>query len=145
MNESQFWNKVRGAFKARRGALAWKVQDAYRSGLPDVDAIVNGHVVKLELKYANGWPPRGGALQTTLKPTQRAHLIAWADAGGDAFILLGVGKKFYVIDPTNLAWHGSKFYKEDVESTCEWQSDALHHLVEWIDEGCPFHFTITFD
>lgn len=139
MNEARFWDKVRKEFKAYDAGTAWKVQDAYRSGLPDADCIASGVVVKLELKYALVWPSRGGALKTTLKPSQRQHLLEWTRAGGNAFVLLGVGNEWYVLHP--LACRGDgKFYETEVKEAVTLQGttrrQGLRKLVAWVAEGC---------
>jgi hypothetical protein len=138
MNENGFWQKVRKEFKAYKVGAAWKVQDAYRSGLPDADCIASGVVMKFELKYAEAWPKRKGALKTTLKPSQRAHLMEWDRAGGNAFVLLGVGDEWFLLHP-NVCRGDGKFYEDEVKDTYDLKGTmkqrGLKKLVEWVAEG----------
>lgn len=112
MNESSWWSSH---IKPRwhnptKGQVAWKVQDAFNAGLPDVDVVFSGVAAKLELKYDVAWPKRPGTPVwfSTLDKVTRAkaivsaaqfnHLQQWHQGGGNAFVLIGIGREWVLLE-----------------------------------------------
>jgi hypothetical protein len=109
MNEKIWWRshvKPRWHRPQEKGWLAWKVQDAFNGGLPDIDCCFSGTEAKIELKYLDAWPAREETLvwcstldkvtkaKALVSATQHNHLEQWHMCGGNAFVLLGVGKQW---------------------------------------------------
>jgi hypothetical protein len=101
MTEKQWWDRhVHPVLHIPSlGRVAKKVQDAFQRGRPDVDYCDRGVVTLIELKYADRWPVRGGALTWSGDQLieQRAWMREWVRAGGNALILLGVGKEYLAL------------------------------------------------
>ena len=105
MNEQQFWsNHVRPALhQPKAGRVAWKVQDAYNGGLPDVDFVTGvNEVAKIELKYIDSFPAKPETTCPRLMPTegQFNHLEEWELGGGFSTMLIGVGDEWFLIHHT---------------------------------------------
>ena len=101
VTEKAWWNAhVRPQLhQPARGLIAKKVQDIYNGGLPDVAFLSGGRFAWLELKYAARWPVRARHLPIRYRPAQRAWLREWSRAGGQAYVLLGVAREWYLFDP----------------------------------------------
>lgn len=101
MNEKGFWeNRVRPALHRPPTCVAWKVQDQFNRGLPDVDVCVDGVAAKLELKYVPKVPVRPTtAIKVDLSIEQRRRLFEWQGAGGNAGVVLGVDKLWFLLYP----------------------------------------------
>lgn len=116
MTEKAFWNRVlRKALHKPPHRLAYKVQDAFVKGLPDVVAQINGLTFWIELKTLKHAPVRESTpWKVGVTMEQRRWLTAWnrAYAGAPlkyhppghvpAFVLLWVDreKKWYALDPS---------------------------------------------
>lgn len=111
LNEKKWWSThVKPRWhRPDKSRLANKVQDAFNAGLPDVDACFNGVVAKIELKYAVAWPKYETTLLTFSKnkndnsycvasPGQVVQLRLWNQCGGHAFLLIGVGKEWFLVN-----------------------------------------------
>lgn len=103
-DEHAFWNTLKPILHApTHGRVAWKVQDAFKRGLPDVLGHVEGTAYLLELKYRESMPARSETLVQRLEPSieQLRHLAEWHHAGGIAGLLMGSGRDWWLIfDPT---------------------------------------------
>lgn len=112
MNERTLWSshiKPRWHHPAE-GRVAWKVEDKYFSGAPDADCCFNGVVAKIELKYDERWPARDDtpcwfsfldktkAHKSLVSALQYNWLDQWRSAGGNAFVLLIVGKQWLLLE-----------------------------------------------
>lgn len=113
MTENEWWSRY---IKPRwhNVAIGWvarKVQDVTNKGAPDVDACWNGNVYKVELKYAAKAPTRPDTMltfsrysrdepnrRTIVSREQERNLEEWNKAGGNAYLLIGIGKAWYFID-----------------------------------------------
>lgn len=112
MLENEWWSRH---IKPRwhnlaRGRVARKVQDVTNKGAPDVDACWNGYQCKVELKYSFTVPHRDDTKltfsryskdepnkRTILSREQVRNLEEWDKAGGNAFVLIGVNKSWYLL------------------------------------------------
>ena len=112
MNERTWWSthvKPRWHQPAKR-LVAWKVEDKFFSGMPDVDAMFDGVAAKIELKYEPKWPGRPDTTlwfsynnkddkqKTIVSAIQHNYLTQYKDAGGNAFVLIGVGKDWLLLE-----------------------------------------------
>lgn len=99
------WHNLNNRWVAR------KVQDVTNKGAPDVDACWNGFSCKVELKYIERAPSREGTKLTfsryskdepnrltILSREQLRNLAEWKEAGGNAFVLIGVNKCWFLLD-----------------------------------------------
>ena len=87
--------------------IAWKVEDAYNGGKPDVDFVFKGVSGKIELKYIDAWPAKEDKLITfsrdskldqnkVISPGQYNHLEQWAQGEGLSLVFIGVGKESFL-------------------------------------------------
>lgn len=80
-NESSFWKEVRDTIlDYDKFAYVRKVSDRFASGRPDVDVILRGESVKLELKYGS---------QYKVTKLQAAEHDAIRRAGGRVLVVTG--------------------------------------------------------
>ncbi len=127
MNERQWWSshvQPRVHNPAKR-QIAWKQQDAFIKGRPDVlfsifDHI-NGHMLTglLELKYDSAWPARHTTLiDVGLTGEQYRHLQIWYQNWEDAraaMVLFGVGKDWFLFPhDSEIVKPGSKWSRADI-------------------------------
>lgn len=91
MVERAWWGRyVKPALNQKQKRfLANKVEDRFKSGAPDVDCMFDGVAAKIELKYVKTpvTPLRASRL---LSAGQKIWLREWYEAGGLAFVLVGV-------------------------------------------------------
>ena len=102
MLEKDFWSRwIKPTLNVADGTgVAWKVQDVYRPGLPDVLGCWRGLGYIIENKYVKAWPKRGTTdIPVAVSATQRKHLTDWTEAGGSAFVLLGVDHDWFLMHP----------------------------------------------
>ena len=101
MNEKGFWNGwVKRLLHTPPDSVAWKIEDKFRMGLPDVLVCLQGRAMLLELKYLPDFPKRASTqVRTNLTGPQRQHLVTWLRAGGEAALVMGIGKEILVLDP----------------------------------------------
>jgi hypothetical protein len=102
LTEKSFWEKfVKAALHRPPLCVAWKVQDAFNKGLPDADYCLQGFTGRLELKYIHRWPERDNTpLDIKVSIEQRRLLLEWWNAGGAAYVLVGVEKSWFLLPPT---------------------------------------------
>lgn len=107
MTERDLWNRVlRPVLHDPPNSVAYKVQDAFVKGLPDVVANLSGRTIWLELKVLKHAPVRASSpwrIGVTME--QRRWLNAWNRAAGGvdcAFIFLWLNreKTWFTLDPS---------------------------------------------
>lgn len=112
MTENEWWSRY---IKPRWHNLSnrWvarKVQDVTNKGAPDVDVCWNGFQCKIELKYRPVMPSSDNLAmtfsryskdepnrRTVLSREQVRNLEEWHDAGGNAYVLIGVDKAWFLM------------------------------------------------
>ena len=83
--------------KPDKGHVDWKLQDVYRSGIPDKLLNDHGNVGFFEQKYIplSKVTKREGRGFVKLTAPQRRSLIEWWDAGGTSFLVVGRGEECF--------------------------------------------------
>lgn len=127
MNERQWWSHHVKSRLHVPGAkcTAWKVQDAFNAGLPDVLFSVPGSKAGLrlngllELKYDPAWPARATtSIDIGLTAEQFRHLDHWARQNNDprlAVVLFGVGKDWWLFPHSAAVLApGTKWLKDQI-------------------------------
>lgn len=128
MNERQWWaQKVQPRLHLpQEGKLAWKIQDAFVTGRPDVmfnvkDPKLNfGRIIGwLELKYDMAWPKRPDTtIDVGVTAEQMNHLKTWYRLGRDqrtAVVLYGVGEDWWMFKHTAVVLvPNSKWTRADI-------------------------------
>lgn len=100
MTEASFWDSLRAAIKKTPDAVAWKVEDAFRKGLPDVVWRVESAAGFMELKYLEKFPARPSTkVRVKVTPNQMRHLLEWKGRHGFAYLLVGVGREWFLFQP----------------------------------------------
>lgn len=113
MLEREWWSRhVKPRWhNPAEGRVAWKVEDAFNGGKPDVDFVFRGVSGKCELKYISAWPSRDDKLITfsrdselnqnkVVSPGQYNHLDEWQRGGGLSFVFIGVDKEWFLFSFT---------------------------------------------
>lgn len=89
MTEREVWRRVlQPLLHHPPDRVAWKVQDAFRKGLPDVLGRVGGRAYLLEHKHPTLPARPTSQVSLGLHPAQRAHLLEWGGVERGAFILV---------------------------------------------------------
>ena len=97
--ESLLYRWVEDAVKGiDRRAVSWKLQDQFRSGLPDQLVCVSGRAAWIESKQLHGTRPQ----PVGLTAQQYGHLTSWHAAGGHCGLLVAWNDWIYWIVPPNL-------------------------------------------
>lgn len=85
------WDALRPVL---RGLDPVRIESPITPGIPDVNITLGW----IELKYASGWPPRGGPLRLDhFTAEQRGFLTKRAKAGGGSWLLLKVGANEWLL------------------------------------------------
>ncbi len=95
MTEATIYGWVRAAVRELDPTgVAWKIQDAFTTGLPDQLLCVRGRVAWLESK----WLPKLRPSRLGHTASQYARIREWARAGGTAGLLVGWEEHLFWID-----------------------------------------------
>lgn len=119
MSERSMWNRLRPVL-ARAGLDPVRIETAVSQGIPDVN-ITAGWI---ELKWAAGWPKRGGPLPVPhFTAFQRAWLTRRCSAGGNALLLLQIedGDEWLLFWGAVAAKHLGKATREELGRIARWQ------------------------
>lgn len=90
--EQRLWDKLR---KAAAGKVhTERIENIVGVGRPDVDTLVAGSFVPVELKQVDGWPVRASTKvlgRDGLSQVQKNWHLTWRNWGGTSLIVVGVG------------------------------------------------------
>ena len=131
MIEKDLWKKIQRGFGQiieGVGGRMDRVENGVVEGMPDVSTTAAGIDVWLELKYVAKWPSRSNT-RVLGDRGLRAEQINWhlrhARAGGNSWILVGVGKEMYLARGAD-AQDVNGWVSED------WFKKA-HKIISWED------------
>lgn len=95
--EQRLWDRLR---KAAAGKLhTERIENLVGVGRPDVDTLVDGSFVPIELKQVGGWPVRINTKvlgKDGLSQVQKNWHLNWQNWGGTSMIVVGVGEEVFV-------------------------------------------------
>lgn len=80
--------------------MAFKVQDQFNKGFPDVICSFNGTTALVELKYREDYPARVDTCYppgSGVTPEQERHLKKWQRGKGLALVLSGVARDWCLV------------------------------------------------
>lgn len=94
--EQRLWDRLR---KAAAGSVhTERIENLVGVGRPDVDTLVAGSFVPVELKQVDGWPARSSTRvlgASGLSKEQKNWHLNWRNWGGTSLIVVGVGEEVY--------------------------------------------------
>jgi hypothetical protein len=103
MKETPWWRNhlSKALHQPHRGRMCFKVQDAFRQGVPDLDGCNRGFAFKLELKYLDTGKEvlsPDVLVSPGLRPAQERYLELYAGkCGGPVWTLWGVGREWLLL------------------------------------------------
>jgi len=119
----------------KRGGHVQNIEDAYSTGVPDMNICINGREAWIECKYLKAWPKRAGTgVRVKFRPGQVNWLVKRGRAGGRAFVALQVGdERFlfhsgYAVGLENGAWNQEQVRAHAIsgnEAILYWLADVL--------------------
>lgn len=97
--EQRLWDRLR---KAAAGKIhTERVENIVGVGRPDVDTLVSGSFVPIELKQIPGWPARAETRvlgDKGLSQVQKNWHVNWRRWGGTSLVVVGVGEDVFAFD-----------------------------------------------
>jgi hypothetical protein len=94
--EQRLWDRLR---KAAMGKVhTERIENIVGVGRPDVDTLVAGSFVPVELKQVDGWPKRVNTRvlgDKGLSQVQKNWHLIWRRWGGTSLIVVGVGDEVF--------------------------------------------------
>ncbi len=94
--EQRLWDKLR---KAAAGRVRMeRLENLVGVGRPDVDSLVGGSVMPIELKQVASWPARAATKvlgDKGLRQAQKNWHLDWRRWGGQSMIVVGVGDEVF--------------------------------------------------
>lgn len=94
--EQRLWDRLR---KAAAGKLhTERIENLVGVGRPDVDTLVEGSFVPIELKQVAAWPARESTKvlgREGLSQVQKNWHLNWKNWGGMSMIVVGVGEEVF--------------------------------------------------
>lgn len=126
--EQRLWDKLRGACTGR--VRTERIENLVGVGRPDVDTLVAGSFVPVELKQVDGWPARAATRvlgDAGLSQVQKNWHLDWRNWGGTSLIVVGVGQEVW-------AFSGERADAVNAYNTVQFQNAAIcsgvHAVVE---------------
>lgn len=117
--EQRLWDRLRKAAEGR--VHTERIENLVGVGRPDVDTLVAGNFVPIELKYVAAWP----AKTTTrvlgdkgLTQVQKNWHLNWRNWGGQSMIVVGVADEVF-------AFNGAAADNVNEYNTAEFRSAAM--------------------
>lgn len=129
--EQRLWDRLR---KAAMGKVhTERIENIVGVGRPDVDTLVAGSFVPVELKQVQGWPKRANTRvlgDKGLSQVQKNWHLIWRRWGGTSLIVVGVGDEVFAFsgeraDEIN-EYNSTEFTNKSV---CSGLTDVVNLLV----------------
>ena len=129
MNESQFWGKIRGGMLGKWHAT--RIESATMAGIPDICATIPGRHLWIELKYLEAFPKKASTKVRIdhFTDKQREWIMSRGQLAGNVWVIIGVGKEFFVF-PYHDAYNITEWTAD------EWRERASLHWdgkAQWLD------------
>lgn len=97
--EQRLWDRLR---KAAVGKIyTERIENLVGVGRPDIDTLVAGSFVPIELKQIAAWPVRVGTRvmgERGLSQVQKNWHLTWRRWGGNSLVVVGVGQDVFAFD-----------------------------------------------
>jgi hypothetical protein len=97
--EQRLWDRLR---KAAVGKIyTERIENLVGVGRPDLDTLVAGSFVPIELKQIAAWPMRVGTRvmgERGLSQVQKNWHLTWRRWGGNSLVVIGVGQDVFTFD-----------------------------------------------
>lgn len=126
--EQRLWDRLRKAASGR--VHTERIENIVGVGRPDVDTLVAGSFVPVELKQVDGWPVRSSTKvlgRYGLSKEQKNWHLNWRNWGGTSLIVVGVGEEVF-------AFSGERADDINDYATVQFQNAAIcsgvHAVVE---------------
>lgn len=136
-SERQMWETLQPHMK-RLGMDPVRVENPALPGTPDVNFIEGW----AELKHADRWPHKGGPLRLGHPPTpeQKTWLMRRWMAGGSAWLVLRVGKEWFVFRGCDVAevWREAPTQAE-IQERCAFHFPSAAAVAEALKRGRHEH------
>jgi hypothetical protein len=113
------WDRLRKAAAGR--VYTERIENLVGVGRPDVDTLVKGSFIPIELKYVAQWPTRTTSKvlgKDGLSQAQKNWHLNWRNWGGISLIVVGVGDEVFVFSGAT-ADHVNEY------NTAEFRSAAM--------------------
>ncbi len=117
--EQRLWDRLRKAAAGR--VYTERIENLVGVGRPDVDTLVKGSFIPIELKYVAQWPTRTTSKvlgKDGLSQAQKNWHLNWRNWGGISLIVVGVGDEVFVFSGAT-ADHVNEY------NTAEFRSAAM--------------------
>jgi hypothetical protein len=98
-----------------------RIENVVGVGRPDVDTLVAGSFVPVELKQVDGWPARSSTRvlgDEGLSQVQKNWHLDWRNWGGTSLIVVGVGQEVF-------AFSGERADEVNGYNTVQFQNAAI--------------------
>lgn len=117
--EQRLWDRLR---KAAAGRLhTERIENLVGVGRPDIDTLVHGSFVPIELKCVDDWPMKEDTKvlgRKGLSQVQKNWHLNWRSWGGTSMIVVGVGNEVF-------AFNGATADYINEYNTAEFRSAAM--------------------
>ena len=117
--EQRLWDRLR---KAAAGRLhTERIENLVGVGRPDIDTLVHGSFVPIELKYVDDWPMKEETRvlgNKGLSQVQKNWHLNWRSWGGTSIIVVGVNNEVF-------AFNGATADYINEYNTAEFRSAAM--------------------
>ena len=117
--EQRLWDRLRKAAAGR--VYTERIENLVGVGRPDVDTLVKGSFIPIELKYVAQWPARTTSKvlgKDGLSQAQKNWHLNWRNWGGISLIVVGVEDEVFVFSGAT-ADHVNEY------NTAEFRSAAM--------------------
>lgn len=97
--EQRLWDRLRKAAEGR--VHTERIENLVGVGRPDVDTLVAGNFVPIELKYVAAWPIRESTRvlgDKGLTQVQKNWHLNWRNWGGHSMIVVGVADEVFAFN-----------------------------------------------